>query len=457
LKRSIERMLWIFTLVTIIGIFYIVPQARPFKNENEFSYYDNLFKTSLQYLKDYYVDSDKTDIKDLYYGAIQGMYKASGDAYTTLLEPKMLQGLMESIQGEFEGIGAYVGVKDSRIVIISPIEGTPAYKAGVRPGDLIMKINDKDTENMKLEEAVSLLRGPADSKVKVSFYRKGVLQPIDIELKRKKIEIPSIRETMLANKIGYIKIINFGEKTTEELEKALDNLSGQGMKKLIIDLRYNPGGALNAVVDMADLFLDKGLVVYTVGKDSSETKKFFSSDNTSINTKVPMAVLINGGSASASEILAGALKDRKRAVVVGEKSYGKGTVQNVFKILDKDEMLGLKITIAKYYTPGGYVIDKNGIEPDIKVDMPKMEPEEELASIKILEGKYIEKFVDKNKKKIPDADFKALKKELASKNLIVKDLFLKKLIRSEQSYLEGPQIIDLEYDTQLQKAIEVLK
>lgn len=457
LTRNMERMIWMASLLALAGFFYLVPPASSFKNQGESDYYERLLKTTLQYLDDYYVDSENTDLQKLYYGAIQGMFKATGDPYTVLLEPDVLKSLMESIQGEFEGIGAYVGIKDNRVMVISPIEGTPAYRAGVKAGDVIMKIGDKDTENMKLEEAVSLLRGPANTRVLVEIYRKGMPDYLKITIERKKIEVPSVRSSVLKDGTGYLKITNFAENTPEETRKALDDFKKKQVSRMVIDLRYDPGGSLDSVIEIADLFLEKGLIVYTVGKKPEDTKKFYSSNETYISPKLPMAVLINKGSASASEILAGALKDRKRAVILGEKSYGKGTVQNVFKLLDKDQMLGLKITIAKFYTPGGYVIEKNGIEPDIKVDMPKMTPEEEFAAQKLIESKEIQKFVARNPKEIPARELELFKKSLEEKGIKLKDLFIKKLIREEQAYGNGPEMVDLEYDTQLKKALEVLK
>ncbi|HOJ49491.1 MAG TPA: S41 family peptidase [Spirochaetota bacterium] len=441
----------------IIIVFYIVTPTLSFKKENDYEYYSNLLRTALKYLNDYYVDSDNVSLKDLYYGAIKGMMEATKDPYTTLLEPKILKSLMESISGEFEGIGAYIGIKDNRIVVISPIEGTPAYRAGIRPGDIIMKINEKDTEGMKVEDAVSLLRGPEGSKVTIKVYRKGYKEFLTFTITRQKIDIPSVKGKIIENDIGYIKINSFAENTPDELSRILENFESKSIRKIIIDLRNNPGGSLMSVVNIADFFLPAGLVVYTQGRQKEDKKEFYSEDGTLISEKSKIALLVNGGSASASEILTGALKDRKRAIVIGEKTFGKGSVQNVLRIfndLDKEE-LGLKITTAKYYTPAGYEINNKGIEPDIKVELPKMSPKEEIDAIKIIEDKHIEKFVEKNKDTIPDSEFNKLKNELSKNGINIRDIFLKKLIRDEQN-LYKQDFIDLEFDTQLKKAIEVL-
>jgi carboxyl-terminal processing protease len=276
-------------------------------------------------------------------------------------------------------------------------------------------------------------------------------------IERQKIEIPSVKYSMMDNGIGYIKINSFGEHTPEEMEDALEALKEKGLKKLVIDLRFNPGGALNAVVEVANQFLEKGLIVYTVGRRNEETEKFYADDDLEVGKNVPMVILVNKGSASASEIFAGAMKDRKRGTIVGETSFGKGTVQNVFKILDGDDMLGLKITIAKYYTPGGYVIAENGIKPDVEISMPEMTPEEEFFSIRLMKDKWVDRFVEKYPKDIPDKALQNFKSRLEDKGIKIRDIFLKKIIRETQKMLNGPEIMDLEYDLQLQKAIEVLK
>jgi len=444
-------------VVLLLTVFYFVTPSLSFKKENEYEYYSNLFRTALKYLNDYYVDSDNVSLKDLYYGAIKGMMEATKDSYTTLLEPKILKSLMESISGEFEGIGAYIGIKDNRIVVISPIEGTPAYKAGIRPGDIIMKINDKDTEGMKVEDAVSLLRGQEGTSVTVKIYRKGFKEFLTFTITRQKIDIPSVKGKIIENKIGYIKINSFAENTPDELAKILEKFKSEEIKKLIIDLRNNPGGSLISVVNIADFFLHSGLVVYTQGKQKDDRKEFYSEDGTLVSDDTKIVVLVNSGSASASEILTGALKDRKRAKIVGEKTFGKGSVQNVLRLfneVDKEE-LGLKITTAKYYTPAGYEINGKGIEPDIKVELPKMTPKEELDAIRLIEEKYIERFVENNKDNIPDSEFNKLKNELIKKGINVRDIYLKKLIRDEQN-LYKQEFIDLEYDTQLKKGIEIL-
>ena len=458
MKRRNERLIWLFSLVAVLGLFYIVPTASSFKNEGNSSHYDKILNASFQYLNEYFVDSDEVDIKNLYYGALQGMYEATGDPYTTVMEPKVYKQLMESIRQEFEGIGAYVGMRDNRVVIISPIEGTPAYRAGIKAGDLIMKIDDKDTEGMKLDEAVSLLKGPSNTEVRVEVFRRGQTKFLPFTMKRQKIEIPSVKSEYIKNsKTGYLRIISFGDHTPEEVRKRLQEFNKLGIKNLVVDLRYNPGGSLESVNEVADMFLDEGLVVYTIGKKRVESKRYLSTDEMEVAPDLPMAVLINKGSASASEILSGALKDRKRAVIVGEKSFGKGSVQNVFPIPDKGDVIGLKITIAKYYTPGGYVIDKNGIEPDVKVDMPKLSDEEEFHSVKLMESKSIQNFVEKHKKNIPEEAFRALQKNLQKDGINIRDMFVKKLIREEQKMAGDASQVDLEFDTQLLKALEILR
>lgn len=461
LKRSTERFIWALSLFVLIGIFYFVPKASSFRYSNsditELNHYNKLLMAAYNSLRQFYVNGEKMDTKKLFYGAIHGMFKATGDAYTTLLEPKVYKNLKESIQGEFEGIGAYVGMKNNRVVIVSPIYGTPAYKAGLKPGDVIMKIEKKSTEGMKLHEAVSLLRGKRNTKVKIEVFRQGVPKFLKVSIVRKNIQIPSVKATLLKNRVGYIKITTFADNTPRDLEKSINKMRRKGMKKLVIDLRFNPGGALSAVVEMADMFLEGGLIVYTKGRHTQNTRKFFAGDEVAVDPDMPLVVLVNQGSASASEIFAGAMKDRKRATIIGHKTFGKGTVQNVIDVLDKDKVLGLKITTAKYYTPGGYVIAGKGIKPNIKVEMPKMTAEEEFHTIRLLKLKLIQKFAKRYRRSIPRSAFKSLQRTLKRKGLKIRDIFVKKLIRDEQSFYSGPKIVDLEYDSQLRKALEVLK
>lgn len=304
------------------------------------------------------------DYNKLIYGAIDGMVKSIGDPYTMFLTPDQSKQFDQDLEGSVTGIGAEVGIKDGRAVIIAPISDSPAQKAGIKPQDLIMKIGDTDTKGLDLNTAVSKIRGEAGTKVKLVIQRGG--KTLNFEITRAKIEIKSVRWEIKDNNIGYIEISRFDSKTSELIKEAATELKEKGVKAVVLDLRNNPGGYLDAAVDVSSQFVKNGTVVTekrTVGKEKKE--EYHASGNGKLtDSNIPMVVLVNEGSASASEIVAGALQDQKRAILVGEKTFGKGSVQSV-------ESLGqgatLHVTIAHWYTPNGKNINKEGLAPDIEV------------------------------------------------------------------------------------------
>ncbi len=325
--------------------------------------YLQVFTEALRYIKKFYVKD--VSYKDLIYNAIRGM-TSQLDPHTTFLDPDMLKEMQIETKGEFGGVGMIVTMKDGVLTVVSPIEDTPAWKAGVKAGDKIIKIDGVPTKGMSLMEAVKRLRGPKGTKVTITILREGVDKPFDITITRDIIKIKSVTYKMLdkKDKIGYIKIKQFQEKTTSELTKAFYDLYNQGMKALILDLRNDPGGLLVQAVSVADRFLKGGkLIVYTKGKGSTENLKYMSHDSGTF-PYVPMVVLVNSGSASASEIVTGALKAHRRAVVIGERTFGKGSVQTIYQLSDGS---ALKLTTAYYYTPDHVCIEEKGIEPDIVV------------------------------------------------------------------------------------------
>ncbi|PID73261.1 MAG: peptidase S41 [Desulfobacterales bacterium] len=321
-----------------------------------------LFADVLDLVEKNYVDP--VDKKELVEKAIQGMVH-SLDPHSQLLPAEALEELQIDTRGEFGGIGIVITMQNRLLTVISPIEGTPAYKAGVKAGDIIIEVDGESTKEMMLWEAVKRMRGPKGESVRIRIVREGVEKPLDFTLVRDIIPIESVRFLALAPGYGYVRITNFQEKTADDLEDALAALSGgeAGLKGLILDLRDNPGGLLNQAVDVSDIFLDEGVVVTIKGRLKRHTRVFRARPGRKKNG-FPMVILINGGSASASEIVAGALQDQKRAVILGTTSFGKGSVQTVETLRDG---YGLKFTIARYYTPSGRSIQAEGIQPDIIV------------------------------------------------------------------------------------------
>jgi len=342
-----------------------------------------------------------TDPKELIYGAIKGMVRTL-DPHSDFMNPEEYKEMMEHTKGSFLGVGIVITIKDNVLTVISPIEGTPAFKAGIKAGDQIIMVGGKSTKDLSLMEAVRLIRGPKGSKIRLTIRRKDLEKPIDFLITRDVIPLKSVRSFSLPSDIGYIRISEFKSNTSRELSEALKDMeSEKKLKGLVLDLRNNPGGLLSQAVRAADEFLDSGLIVSIKSRDKKEEKSI--AHKNSKPQKYPLIVLINEGSASASEIVAGALQDNKRALVLGSTTFGKGSVQTLFPLSDGS---GLRLTTAIYYTPGGRSIQASGIEPDIKVDFipPKEKPAVEKSHIireSDLEG-HIEKETPESKKEEKD-------------------------------------------------------
>jgi carboxyl-terminal processing protease len=351
------------------------------QSEDEYKYL-RIFTDALRIVKENYVE--QVSMKDLIYGALNGMTK-SLDPFSSFFTPKQYESFRQETEGEFGGVGIEIGMEKGRPVVISPIEGTPAFRAGIKAGDVILEVNGEDTSNMSLIDVVQRIRGKVGTKVQLTIYRKGMEKPMKIELERALIKIESVKWTTLGD-VGYIKLSQFNENVSVQVERALKELASQKVKGVILDLRNDPGGLLSEAVNVADLFLPEGrLVVYTRSRNG-ETQKYFARRKPVVPDELPVIVLINKGSASASEIVAGALQDYKRAVILGEKSFGKASVQNIIPLEDGS---ALKLTVAHYYTPLGRLIHNKGIVPDVQVAMDENQEEalQEAIRQKRLEGK----------------------------------------------------------------------
>ncbi|MFG5863887.1 S41 family peptidase [Metapseudomonas sp. CR1201] len=335
------------------------------------------FAEVLDRIKSAYVEP--VDDKTLLENAIKGML-SNLDPHSAYLEPEDFQELQESTSGEFGGLGIEVGAEDGFIKVVSPIDDTPASRAGIQPGDLIVKIDGQPTKGISLMDAVDKMRGKAGSKITLTLVRDGG-RPFDVELVRAAIKVKSVKSQLLEKGYGYLRITQFQVNTGEEVGKALAKLrkdNNARLSGLVLDLRNNPGGVLQSAVEVSDHFLKKGLIVYTKGRIANSELRF-SADPADASEGVPLVVLINGGSASAAEIVAGALQDHKRGVVMGTDSFGKGSVQTVLP-LNNDR--ALKLTTALYYTPNGRSIQAQGIVPDIEVARAKVTREQDSESFK---------------------------------------------------------------------------
>ncbi|MFA6135781.1 MAG: S41 family peptidase [Candidatus Paceibacterota bacterium] len=332
-------------------------------------------------IKSKYVSAEKTENnQNFLYGAISGLVDSLGDPNSTFFQPKDAKKFSDEISGEFGGIGAEIGMnKDKQLVVIAPLKGTPAEKAGLKPQDYIIKINDEITANLSVDEAVKKIRGPKGTTVKLTIFRDGWTEEKVFEIARDVIQIPTLDFEMLDGKIAYIALHNFYEKAPSLFYQAALKTIAENSEGMIIDLRNNPGGYLEAAVNIAGWFVEKGQIVVTEEFRDKSKNEVFTSRGPSLLKNIPVVVLINKGSASASEILAGALKENNGAIIAGETSFGKGTVQELIGLSD-DSMV--KITIAHWLTPKGNIIDKNGITPDVKIKTPEEEKNEDLYWIK---------------------------------------------------------------------------
>ena len=323
----------------------------------------DLFGEVLEKIKQEYVDEvDQADVMD---SAINGVLQ-SLDPYSAYMSPELFKSMQTESKGEFGGLGIEIGMEAGVVKVISPIADTPAEKAGIKAGDYIVRINNQQVQGKTLMEAVKLMRGPVGSNIELTVRRKEVKKSLTFKIQRQIIEVKSVETKILGDQknIGYIRLKSFNENSDKQLIQKIENYEKQKLIGYIIDLRNNPGGLLNQAVAITDFFLEKGEIVSTKGRRISETRKFFARSGDGIKGK-PVIVLINNGSASASEIFAGALKDHKRAIILGENSYGKGSVQSIIPLNNGG---GIRLTISKYYLPSGKSISEVGVSPDIVVE-----------------------------------------------------------------------------------------
>jgi carboxyl-terminal processing protease len=381
--NKISRHLKIILVGIIAGAIWILgPGFYRNLSANSEETYEGLkiFSEVIEIIEKNYVDP--VESKKMIEDAIQGMVN-SLDPHSVLLTPDAFKELQIDTQGEFTGIGIHVTMRNNLVTVISPIEGTPAYRAGIKAGDKIVKVDGKPTEDLR--DAVKRMRGPKGTEVVITVLREDSSNPVEFKIIRDVIPIHSVKAIMLNPGYGYIWITNFRDNTTEDMLDALDKLeevSKNPLKGLILDLRDNPGGILSQAIQVADLFLEEGEILSIKGRLKKHTKVFYAHKNDT-SRDYPIVILVNGGSASASEIVAGALQDHQRALILGTTSFGKGSVQTVESLRDG---YGLKFTIARYYTPSGRSIQAKGVEPDIVIAHRTITEEETKAERKLKES-----------------------------------------------------------------------
>jgi len=351
-------------LFNIFFIFLVFFNVKAYSNTSSDKLYEkiDLFGEVLEKIKQEYVDEiDQADVMD---SAINGVLQ-SLDPYSAYMSPELFKSMQTESAGEFGGLGIEIGMEAGVVKVIAPIADTPAEKAGIKSGDYIVRINNEQVQGKTLMEAVKLMRGPVGSSIELTVRRKGIKKSLTFKIQRQVIEVKSVESKILGDKknIGYIKLKSFNENSDKQFIKKIKDYEKKKLTGYIIDLRNNPGGLLNQAIAITDFFLEQGEIVSTKGRRISETRKFFARTGDGVKGK-PVIVLINNGSASASEIFAGALKDHKRAIILGENSYGKGSVQSIIPLKNGG---GMRLTISKYYLPSGKSISEVGVSPDILV------------------------------------------------------------------------------------------
>ena len=403
---------------------------------------------------------DEVDPQVLYEGALKGMLEALKDPYTVYLDKSSFRNINDTTSGSFGGVGLQISKpvesspeKPAFVEVASPVEDTPGFKAGILAGDLIISINGTDTSTITMEQVLDMLRGKVGESVDL-VIRRGKNMEFPVTLVRAIIEVPTVKYGMIeGTKIGYARLIEFTPQTVERTQEAIEFFQANNATSLIIDLRNNPGGLITSAADIADKFIDNGPIVSTKSRLSFENSVFTATARKTTVRNMPIVVLINKGSASASEIVSGALKDNHLAYLVGQRTYGKGSVQQVLPLSSTD---GLKITMARYYTPSDVNIDKIGIPPDREVLFPVLSENGEKQYLELYKSTEISDFVD-GRSDLTEKQIADFAKTLKKKYSEIDESSLRKLVRNEVNKTKGTMLYDLDYDIQLNEAISILQ
>jgi carboxyl-terminal processing protease len=462
--RNKDRYIWLasglFAFVILLAVAFIptvLAQPDSTSTEEFLRTFDEVF----HYIEENYVE--EIDPQVLFEGAMKGMFDTLDDPHSYFLDETDMDSLGLTTNGSFGGVGLTIS-KQSRgntddsdadtslyIEVVSPIEDTPAYKAGISAGDLITNINGETTAEFTIDDAVEMIRGMPGTAVLLTIKR-GNAKQFDVELTRDLIEVPTVKYAMVAEDIAYLKLTQFTPFTDDRVRDAFEYFAEQGYTGLVVDVRNNGGGRLSTVIEVSDMFLSEGTIVSTRSRVPSENEVYVADKSVRIPDSVPVIVMINKGSASASEILAGALRDSGRALVIGETSYGKGSVQQVRDFGDG----GFRLTTSRYYTPSGKNIDKIGIVPDTEIAEAALSTEEEESFDRLTEDSVIAGFIRDNPQPT-ETHLDAFIQKLNDDGIVLEDRLIRRLIRNEQNRTNNdPPVYDLEFDLVLQEAVRQL-
>jgi len=465
IKRINPSLKWVWVIATavfcVLFTFALIPGAAAQSNVEtgtsnaaQARNYSNIMQNVFDFIIRNYVE--EVDPRVIFEGAMSGMFGALEDPYSSFLTEADMKDMNDTTQGSFGGVGLNIipfrpkpDGKLTYVEVASPIEDTPGWRAGINPGDLITEINGISTGTLTMDEVLGMLRGTPGETVRL-VIRRGERMEFPVTITRAIIEVPTVKHAMIGS-TGYLKLLTFTPYTADRAREAINEFQANNYRSLILDLRNNYGGLLNSAVEISNLFLDGGLVVRTRSRIRSENHDFNATRSTLVPADIPVIVLINRGSASASEIVAGALKDRGRAYLVGEKTYGKGSVQQIYPISNT----GFKITTARYYTPSDVNIDKIGIPPDREVLFPEYTEEDAVKLNELINANRIPEWVGQNPQAASaqiDVFARTLEHEF-SLNLSL----LRRLIRNELNRTVIAPVYDLEYDIQLQEALNILQ
>ncbi|MDF1568037.1 MAG: S41 family peptidase [Spirochaetaceae bacterium] len=464
MDRKRERIIWIaataaLVLTLLVVLFSPIASAQTDRRRNTQDYIRDL-EAALYVIQSNYVD--EVDTEELFKGAMDGLFTNLNDPYSLYLDGEILEQMTDTTEGKYGGVGLYIS-KDRfdpenpfgrlpYVKVVSPIEDTPSWRAGINAGDYIYAIEGESAEGFSTQDVSDRLRGAPDTPVNVTILRNGSFT-FDVVLVREEIEIPTVKTTVINGNTGYIRIIEFTPFTEPRVREGLEDFTAQGLDRLIIDVRSNPGGLLDSVVDVADLFFSGGVIVSTKYRQERQNQVHRAAPGKVVPSSTEIVVLIDRGSASASEILTGALKDRNRGKVIGETSFGKGSIQQMVPLNDA----AIKLTTGRYYTPDGVSIDKTGIDPDIAVSEPELTDEQAASYAKLLQENRVGSFIDEN----PDPsrqDVDNFIRSLRADGLDPGERVIRLMVKRESERRQNiPPVVDLEFDSVLIRALDYLE